>query len=64
MNNNVWQEINEEVIWQDNAQSDDNGLIWRKPNGVWVMLIGDPTQTNKVMLVQVRYNPFTGEELQ
>lgn len=62
MNNNEWQTFNEQAIWIDNYQ-DVEGLIWRKENGVWIMLVGVPSETGRVMTIQVNYNPFTGEKL-
>lgn len=65
-NMEVWQSFNQSIFTDTTPDGlgEVEGLIWQKPNGQWIMLVGDPSTPGRVMSVSVSYNPWTGEELQ
>ena len=63
--------MNSQQTWHDFWESVDNGehgdvegLIWQKRNGQWIMMIGDPQRTGRVIICGgIKFNPWSGEEL-
>jgi len=54
-------------FWEGMPENSDDiqdieGIIFRKNNGVWVMVVTIPNSF-EVMSIAVDYNPFTGEKL-